>query len=42
MMNDLSRLMNETGKSAAELRLRPADLAEIIRMVEGGKINGHR
>ncbi|MGV7976975.1 MAG: Asp-tRNA(Asn)/Glu-tRNA(Gln) amidotransferase subunit GatB [Anaerolineaceae bacterium] len=39
MMNDLSRLMNETGKSAAELRLRPTDLAEIIRMVEGGKIN---
>jgi len=39
MMNDLSRLMNDSGKSAAELRLRPADLAEIIRMVEGGKIN---
>ena len=39
MMNDLSRLMNDTGKSAAQLRLRPADLAEIIRMVEDGKIN---
>ena len=39
MMNDLSRLMNDTGKSAAELRLRPIDLAEIIRMVEDGKIN---
>jgi len=31
--------MNDTGKSAAELRLRPADLAEIIQLVEGGKIN---
>jgi len=39
MMNDLIRLMNDTGKSAAELRLRPADLAEIIQLVEGGKIN---
>ena len=39
MMNDLSRLMNDTGKSAAQLRLRPADLADIIRMVEDGKIN---
>jgi len=38
-MNDLIRLMNDTGKSAAELRLRPADLAEIIQLVEGGKIN---
>ncbi|HOF25732.1 MAG TPA: Asp-tRNA(Asn)/Glu-tRNA(Gln) amidotransferase subunit GatB, partial [Anaerolineaceae bacterium] len=39
MMNDLLRLMNDLGKSAAELRLRPADLAEIIDMVESGKIS---
>ena len=39
MMNDLLRLMNDLGKSAAELRLRPAELAEIIDMVESGKIS---
>jgi len=39
MMNDLTRLMNDLGKTAAELRLRPADLAEIIGLVEGGKIS---
>ncbi len=39
MMNDLLRLMNDLGKSASELRLRPADLAEIIDMVESGKIS---
>jgi len=39
MMNDLLRLMNDLGKSAAELRLRPESLAEIINMVESGKIS---
>jgi aspartyl-tRNA(Asn)/glutamyl-tRNA(Gln) amidotransferase subunit B len=39
MMNDLLRLMNDLSKSAAELRLRPAELAEIIDMVESGKIS---
>ncbi len=39
MMNDLLRLMNDLGKSAAELHLRPAELAEIIDMVESGKIS---
>ena len=39
MMNDLLRLMNDLGKSASELRLRPADLAEIIGLVESGKIS---
>lgn len=38
MMNDLSRLMNDLGKTASELVLTPALLAEIIRMVEEGKI----
>ena len=39
MMNDLLRLMNDLGKSASELRLRPAELAEIIDLVESGKIS---
>ena len=38
MMNDLSRLMNDLGKTASELALTPAFLAQIIRMVEEGKI----
>jgi aspartyl-tRNA(Asn)/glutamyl-tRNA(Gln) amidotransferase subunit B len=38
MMNDLSRLMNDLGKTASELVLTPAFLAQIIRMVEDGKI----
>ena len=39
MMNDLTRLMNDLDKSAAELRLRPADLAKIIGLVENSKIS---
>lgn len=39
MMNDLSRLMNDLGKTASELVLTPASLAQIIRMVEEGRIN---
>ncbi len=39
MMNDLSRLMNDLGKNASELVLTPAFLAQIIHMVEDGKIN---
>ena len=39
MMNDLSRLMNDLGKTASELVLTPAYLAQIIGMVEEGKIN---
>ncbi len=39
MINDLTRLMNDLGKTAAELCLRPADLAEIIGLVEGGQIS---
>jgi len=38
MMNDLLRLMNDLGKTASELVLTPAFLAQIIRMVEDGKI----
>ncbi len=39
MINDLMRLMNDLGKTAAELCLRPADLAEIIGLVESSKIS---
>jgi len=39
MMNDLSRMMNDLGRSANKLMLTPAFLAQIIRMVEEGKIN---
>jgi aspartyl-tRNA(Asn)/glutamyl-tRNA(Gln) amidotransferase subunit B len=38
MMNDLLRLLRERGQSAAAIRLRPADLADIIRMVEAREI----
>jgi len=39
MMNDLSRMLNDLGKNADELNLKPDDLAEIITMVDQGKIN---
>ncbi len=39
MMNDLLRLMNDLGKTASDLVVTPAFLAQIIRMVEEGKIN---
>lgn len=34
MMNEILRLMNEIGQCAAELKIRPKDLAEIIRLVD--------
>lgn len=39
MINDLSRLLNDLGKTADELVLKPENLSEIIRMVDEGKIN---
>jgi len=39
MMNDLSRMLNDLSKNADELNLKPDDLAEIITMVDQGKIN---
>jgi len=39
MMNDVLRLLRERGLSAGELKLRPADLAEIIQMVDQRQIN---
>jgi aspartyl-tRNA(Asn)/glutamyl-tRNA(Gln) amidotransferase subunit B len=41
MMNDVLRLLRERGLNAAELRLTPADLAEIIRMVEARQITAN-
>ncbi|MBQ6503067.1 MAG: Asp-tRNA(Asn)/Glu-tRNA(Gln) amidotransferase subunit GatB [Flexilinea sp.] len=35
MMNEILRLMHDLGISAGALKVRPADLAEIIRLVEG-------
>jgi len=39
MINDLSRLLNDLGKTADELVLKPENLSEIIRLVDEGKIN---
>jgi len=39
MMNDLSRMLNDLGKTADQLTLKPENLAEIIQMVDEGKIN---
>jgi len=38
-MNDVLRMINERGLSAGELRLVPAYLAEIIKLVDAGTIN---
>ena len=38
-MNDVLRMLNESGLSAGELRLTPAFLAEIIRLVDANTIN---
>jgi len=39
LMNDVLRMLNEAGKTAAELRLTPTFLAEIIKLVDAGTIN---
>jgi aspartyl-tRNA(Asn)/glutamyl-tRNA(Gln) amidotransferase subunit B len=39
LMNDVLRMLNESGKTANQLQLTPAYLAEILRMVEAGQIN---
>jgi aspartyl-tRNA(Asn)/glutamyl-tRNA(Gln) amidotransferase subunit B len=38
LMNDVLRMLRDQGLTAAELRLKPQDLAQIIRMVEERKI----
>lgn len=39
LMNDVLRMLHDSGKPAGELRLTPAYLAEIIRLVDSGTIN---
>lgn len=39
MMNDLSRMLNDIGKTADRLELKPKALAEIMQMIDEGKIN---
>ncbi len=39
MMNDVLRMINEKGLKPAEMRLTPASLAEILKLVEAGTIN---
>ncbi len=39
MMNDVLRLINERGLDPAAMRLSPAHLAEILRLVDAGTIN---
>lgn len=39
IMNDLLRLLNELNLSADELRLTPEYLADILKMIDAGKIN---
>ncbi len=39
MMNDVMALLNERGLTAGELSLKPADLAEIIKLADAGTVN---
>ena len=39
LMNDVLRMINEKGIAASELKLNPAYLAEIIKLVDAGTVN---
>ena len=39
IMNEILRMLNELGLNADALRLTPADFADVIQMVDAGKIN---
>ncbi len=39
LLNDVMRMLNESGKTAGALRLTPQYLAEIIRLVDEGTVN---
>ncbi len=41
LLNDVLRLLNETGLRADELKLTPAFLAEIIQLVDSGALNAN-
>ncbi|MHC1782751.1 MAG: Asp-tRNA(Asn)/Glu-tRNA(Gln) amidotransferase subunit GatB [Anaerolineaceae bacterium] len=39
LMNEVLRMLNDSGKNAGQLRLTPSYLAEIIKLVDSGAIN---
>jgi aspartyl-tRNA(Asn)/glutamyl-tRNA(Gln) amidotransferase subunit B len=39
LMNDVMRILRDQNKTAADLKLRPADLAQIIEMLDSNQIN---
>lgn len=39
LMNDVLRMLNESGRNAADLKLTPQYLAGILKLVDGGTIN---
>jgi len=39
LMNDVLRMLNESGKTADQLQLTPANLAEILKLTDAGTIN---
>jgi aspartyl-tRNA(Asn)/glutamyl-tRNA(Gln) amidotransferase subunit B len=41
LMNDVMRLLNDSGQTAGELKLTPASLAEIIKLVDAGMLNAN-
>jgi aspartyl-tRNA(Asn)/glutamyl-tRNA(Gln) amidotransferase subunit B len=41
LMNDVLRMLNDRGVSAAELKLTPAYLAELIKLIDSGVINNN-
>jgi aspartyl-tRNA(Asn)/glutamyl-tRNA(Gln) amidotransferase subunit B len=41
LMNDVLRMMNDSGQSAATLKLTPVTLAEIIKLVDAGTVNAN-
>ena len=41
LMNDVLRMLNDSGQTAGELKLTPAYLAEIIKLVDAGMLNAN-
>ena len=40
-MNDVLRMLNDSGQTAGELKLTPAFLAEIVKLVDAGTLNAN-